>query len=61
MIAGTNLRSRYRREQDRKIHPIKTMKNMVFLGAAVVVMYALAAATALGVVAVVFGAQFKFD
>ncbi len=61
LVAGPNRRDPDRRDQDRKIHPIKTMKNMVFLGAAVVVMYALAAATALGVVAVVFGAQFKFD
>ncbi len=53
LVAGTNLRDPDRREQDRKIHPLRTMKNMMFLGAAVVVMYALAAAFTLVVVAVV--------
>ena len=47
LVAGTNRRSRDRREQDRKLHPLKTKTNMVYLGAAVAVMYAIAAAITL--------------
>ena len=47
LIAGADRRNPERREQDRKIHPIMTRSNLVFLGIAVVALYAIAGAIAL--------------
>ena len=63
LVAGTNRRSPDRREQDRKIHPFRTRTNMVYLGAAVAVMYAIAAAITLALAQVVVAIleYFNFD
>ncbi len=55
LIAGADRRNPERRERDRKIHPIKTRSNLVFLGIAVVALYAIAGAIALLVATAVRG------
>ncbi len=63
LVAGPNRRNPDRRAQDRKIHPFRTRTNMVYLGAAVAVMYAIAAAITLALAQVVVAIldYFNFD
>ncbi len=63
LVAGTNRRSPDRRAQDRKIHPFRTRTNMVYLGAAMAVIYAIAAAITLALAQVVVAIleYFNFD
>ena len=55
LVAGADRRNPERRALDRKIHPIKTRSNLVFLGIAVVALYAIAGAIALVVASAVRG------
>ena len=53
LVAGADRRNPERREQDRKIHPIMTRSNWVFLGIAVVAIYTVIGATALIVASII--------
>lgn len=50
LIGGSDRRGDERTRQDRKAHPLRTTGNMIFLGLAVVALYAIA-----GVVALLIG------
>ena len=56
LVAGADRRNPERRKQDRMNHPIKTKSNLIFLGIAVVALYAIAGAIALLVASAVRGA-----
>ncbi len=47
LVAGADKRNPNRRAKDREIHPIRTASNMLFIGAAVVALYAIAGVVAL--------------
>ncbi len=47
LVAGADKRNPDRRAKDREIHPIRTASNMLFIGIAVVALYAVAGAIAL--------------
>ena len=47
LVAGINQRNPDRREEDRKVHPLKTMSNLLFMAAAVVAVYTISAAITL--------------
>lgn len=53
LVGGTDKRNPTRRAQDREEHPIRTKTNLVFLGAAVVALYAVAGVIALLVAAAI--------
>lgn len=55
LIAGTDKRNPVRRKQDRQQHPLRTASNILFLGAAVIALYAIAGAIALLIAAAVRG------
>lgn len=55
LVAGTDKRNPTRRQQDRQEHPLRTASNMLFLGAAVVALYAIAGVIALLVAAAIRG------
>jgi len=55
LVAGSDKRNPVRRQQDRDEHPLRTASNMLFLGAAVVALYAIAGVIALLVAAAVRG------
>lgn len=47
LVAGADKRNPDRRAKDREMHPVRTASNMVFIGAAVVALYAIAGVIAL--------------
>ncbi len=47
LVAGADRRNPDRRAKDRTMHPIRTASNMLFIGTAVVVLYAIAGVIAL--------------
>ena len=53
VVGGTEGRAADRRAQDRRLHPVRTTSNMIFLGAAVVALYVIAGIVALIVAGVV--------
>ena len=55
LLAGTDKRNPKRRLQDRREHPLRTASNLLFLGAAVVALYAVAGVIALLIAAAVRG------
>lgn len=55
LVAGSDKRNPTRRRQDRETHPVRTASNMLFLGTAVVALYAVAGIIALLVAAAVRG------
>ncbi len=54
LIGGSDRRGDERLRQERQVHPLKTTGNMIFLGVAVVALYAIA-----GVIALLIGLAFK--
>lgn len=55
LVAGSDKRNPTRRQEDRKRHPLRTASNMLFLGAAVIALYAIAGVIALLIAAAVRG------
>ncbi|MDP6705330.1 MAG: hypothetical protein QF893_03210 [Alphaproteobacteria bacterium] len=47
LVAGADRRNPDRRAKDRTMHPVRTASNMLFIGTAVVVLYAIAGVVAL--------------
>jgi hypothetical protein len=47
LVAGADRRNPDRRAKDRAMHPVRTASNMLFIGTAVVVLYAIAGVIAL--------------